>query len=527
LVVNETQNINITDYIYIEDLPYIFETQQLTQSGTYSETYQGLNGCDSTIWLTLSVIDTSIVIDIIPPTLNCNEIDIYLNKDGRYILKPADFKALSEGTTDNVSAPEDIQIDVFRKAFYCKDSGNKIEVKVSATDEAGNEASCFVFLLVQDTFDLSVEQIDDIEVMLAPGVCETSITYPAFVTSNMCAQFTQIAGLGEQGFFPVGITKEEWVLTNRSGDTLSFSFNVIVSSINDLPTIHPVSNTSVHEDSQELQIPLSGISYGIDCEHQEIEVKANGINSDLVTNIAVDYSATDSTAIVILTFAPDMSGSDEITVTVSDSEGESVEESFVVTVIPVNDPPVLVNPIPDFKLNASYPHKIQLTDSPDGFFVDVDNTGLIFKLFKEDGSDLPDWITIENDSLIINPMFADTGCVSLVIKAIDTNGGMTKDTFSICVEGYPTGNTVLETAKFDVQMYPNPTTGEVYLKINTTVILDSEVIVRNIAGSEVLKKEFQAAEMIRIDFSDHVSGIYLVTLKTGDKSVVKKLILNR
>ncbi len=79
----------------------------------------------------------------------------------------------------------------------------------------------------------------------------------------------------------------------------------------------------------------------------------------------------------------------------------------------------------------------------------------------------------------------------------------------------------------NVEMYPNPSKGEVILQINSSSIKDSEVIVRSITGSEVFRQEYKAAKQIKLDLSDHVSGIYLIMLNTGDNSVIKKLILDR
>jgi hypothetical protein len=84
-----------------------------------------------------------------------------------------------------------------------------------------------------------------------------------------------------------------------------------------------------------------------------------------------------------------------------------------------------------------------------------------------------------------------------------------------------------EINKFDVDMYPNPTKGVVTLKITSSEIMDSEVIVRSITGSEVFRKTYKATALIKIDLSEYVSGLYLVTLQTGDNSTVKKIILDR
>jgi hypothetical protein len=527
LNVYESFETALNQSIYIEDAPYVFGSTSLSTSGIYSQTFTAANGCDSVVILTLSVIDTSIVIDITPPEIRCNEIDIYLNKEGRYVLKPEDFKAISAGTTDNMSAYENIQIDVFRKSFNCNDSGREITVEVKATDEAGNEARCSVVLLVQDTFELKVAPIADVDVILPPGICETQISYPSLVTPNMCAEFMQIAGLGANGIYPVGTTNEEWVLTNPSGDSIMFSFNVNVIPENDAPTIDPIADIQVEEDHGELKIPLNGISFGNDCIPQEISITASGINPALIKNIAIDYSTPDPTGMLRLTIAPDMSGSEEVTVVVADSEGTWVAQTFTVIVAPVNDPPIVVNPIPDIFINASYPKKYPIAGVPDGIFGDIDNTGLIYGLAMADGGDLPGWISIQDDSLSIMPMIADTGCVAIVVKASDPLGGMVADTFNICVDGYPTGNNDHNVKDFDIEMYPNPTTGEVNLKINSLVAHDMEVVVKNIAGSEVFKEKFKSTGSIKIDLSNHVSGIYLIKVNTGNNSIVKKLILDR
>jgi cytoskeletal protein CcmA (bactofilin family) len=81
--------------------------------------------------------------------------------------------------------------------------------------------------------------------------------------------------------------------------------------------------------------------------------------------------------------------------------------------------------------------------------------------------------------------------------------------------------------QFECRMYPNPTSGEVILKINASDIMDSEVIVRNITGSEVFRKGFKATDQIKIDLSGNVNGVYLVSIKYGDNQLNRKLILDR
>ena len=80
---------------------------------------------------------------------------------------------------------------------------------------------------------------------------------------------------------------------------------------------------------------------------------------------------------------------------------------------------------------------------------------------------------------------------------------------------------------FEVEMYPNPSKGEVVLDISGSEIRNSKVFVRSITGSEVFRKEYKAAEQIRLDLSKLVSGTYMVTLEIDGNLIVKKLILDK
>ena len=80
---------------------------------------------------------------------------------------------------------------------------------------------------------------------------------------------------------------------------------------------------------------------------------------------------------------------------------------------------------------------------------------------------------------------------------------------------------------FDVEMYPNPSKGEVILDVSGSQKMNSEVVVRSLTGSEVFRKEYIPSEQIKLDLSKLVSGTYLVTLEINGNQIVKKLILDK
>jgi hypothetical protein len=288
------------------------------------------------------VVSTSIrIIDDIAPEPSCHPIDIVLDENGRYALTEADVAALSAGTSDNVDAYEDLIIETWPKAFGCEDVSDQFQIDVITTDKSGNKSQCWVYCTVTDPHTLTVDPIDDVDMDIAPGVCETKITYPEITTSSPCAIVEQVSGLGPDGMYPLGTTVETWKVYNTSGDTVEVSFNVTVTTTNGLPTFDALADVTVDEDSPAVNVPLSGISYGIDCRPQTISVTAKNGNTSLVTDIVINYNSPDATGSLDLTLAPDMSGTDTIEVVVADNAGGTVSEIFVLTVNEVNDPPTI------------------------------------------------------------------------------------------------------------------------------------------------------------------------------------------
>ena len=521
LTVNYSSDSEISLVINEDELPYVWGVQTLTEAGEYTQVFQSLNGCDSTVTLTL------IAGDIIPPEVRCNSIDIVLNSDGRYALNQKDIAQLSSGSTDNITTATDLLVSAFPRAFGCDDVG-QMAIEVFVTDEAGNESErCWVYCNVIDTAALTVNHVENVEIEIAPGVCEISVEYPEIATTNACAKVEQIEGLGPDGLFPLGTTVEKWIVTNTSGDTLKVSFNVTISTGNDLPTISALSDILVDEDSGPVTVSLNGISFGSDCMEQGITVTAVSDNSALLSNVSVDYTDGDSFGSLELTILPEMSGVAKVTVTVADSEGATVSESFNVTVAPVNDPPFSVTYLASQSMTADSVLNVVVSSVLGKLFDDIDDASLAITITKDDGTALPGWMTFTDDILTFAPTNADTGCVNITVTATDGAGEKADFTFRLCVKGNLTGIGDVEDGTFSVSMFPNPTKGEVTLKINSSVINDSEVIVRSITGSEIFKKKYKATGLIKLDLSNQVSGVYLISLKQGDKFIIEKLILDR
>ncbi|WP_167619842.1 PKD domain-containing protein [Maribellus sediminis] len=532
-------------------------TVNLGQSGTASITAAQLDGGSSdncsidSMWLnrydftmadlgirqvTLFVADASgnessctasvKVVDNTPPMAQCNTISIYLDDDGKYIFSDGELLTLSAGSSDNVTASEDlvIEAEIIGSRINCTEGEIYVYTEIYVSDENGNTDKCGTWVKVLNGFDLLASQVKDIEVTAPAGTCETTIDYPKINTESTCAEFSLLSGLGPNGMFPVGTTEEKWLLTNPTGDSLLVSFLVTVTADNLPPTLDMIANIDTTGHPSQLTIPLTGISYGADCAEQSIAVTASGLNSDVVSSIAVNYTSPASMGELQLTLAPNAMGSDTITVSVEDSEGGITTQSFVLTVNYTNQAPMVMNAIADQEVNAGQVIKIPFNDS---VFVDYDGDSLLIEIALEGNSTLPAWLQVMNDTLYATPSIADTGCISVVITATDPSDVSVSDTFNICVDGFMVGTNEIGLNEMKLNLFPNPSKGLVTLEFDAQVTGDVEVLVTDISDKQILKKSYMASQRINFNLSEQVSGMYLVNVKVDGQHYMRKLILNR
>lgn len=138
--------------------------------------------------------------------------------------------------------------------------------------------------------------------------------------------------------------------TSNGGDNSSDpqNFTISVNSINDPPTIGPIADRSpIEEDATEQSVNLTNITAG-PLENQGLSVTAKSSNTSLIPTPTVQYSSPESTGTISYSPISNQSGEATITVTVSDggSINSSIEETFLVTVNSLNDPPT-INIVPD------------------------------------------------------------------------------------------------------------------------------------------------------------------------------------
>ena len=163
--------------------------------------------------------------------------------------------------------------------------------------------------------------------------------------------FTPVFGASGTAMITVTVTDSGATGTTSLGsaniNTINEVFTVTVTPINAPPTLNPIpSPGSIPENSGSQTVPISGISGGASAS-QILTVTASSNNPGLIANPSVTYNSPDTTGYITYTPAANVSGTATITVTVMDNGGtanggqNTVSQTFMVTVTPVNQPPTL------------------------------------------------------------------------------------------------------------------------------------------------------------------------------------------
>src|SRR5262249_32932870 len=131
-------------------------------------------------------------------------------------------------------------------------------------------------------------------------------------------------------------------VSDTQGGSASDSFLFAVNPVNDPPTLAPISNLTVPENTGPHTVPLSGIGTGAADELQTLAVR--GWSSDpAFIQPTVSYSQGNTSGTLTFTPAHGSTGVVTIMVTVDDGAlaNHVVSQTFTIEVRPVDTPPVI------------------------------------------------------------------------------------------------------------------------------------------------------------------------------------------
>ncbi|WP_420580399.1 putative Ig domain-containing protein [Reichenbachiella sp.] len=214
---------------------------------------------------------------------------------------------------------------------------------------------------------------------------------------------------------------------------------------------------------------------------------------------------------------------DLFTFTVANEDFETGTNSFYINVNLVNDAPTVDNPIPDQSTTGFQAYSYTI---PDNTFSDEESSELTYSATLGDDSALPSWLsfnaatrtfsgTVEND-----PNFDRT--ITLKVSASDGEAS-NSDEFNLAIASVLT---VDGENPEGIQLYPNPTSGQVKLRPPANMIGSIDLYVFNASGqlmSQSSIHQTRASMVIDIDVAHLKRGLYLLKLVNENTTMTYKI----
>jgi VCBS repeat-containing protein len=134
-------------------------------------------------------------------------------------------------------------------------------------------------------------------------------------------------------------------ITVQAADVYSIvkqTFNLTITPVNDVPIIVPVSDHSSKEDMPDIHIPFT--AYDFEDSACSLGITLISSNQTLLANHNLAYSCHANMYTIVANPSLNQHGYLNITIMVTDSDGEAATDIFGLELIPVNDAPVINAP---------------------------------------------------------------------------------------------------------------------------------------------------------------------------------------
>ena len=130
--------------------------------------------------------------------------------------------------------------------------------------------------------------------------------------------------------------------------------------------------------------------------------------------------------------------------------------------------------------------------------------------------------------------YTDDACYNMFTAGQKTKSQAAIASYIMSVVNYATtacGPTAVENISLDenISLYPNPSTGELFITIDHPSVSSAEVSIFNALGEAVLEKKVNipGSRTAKLDMNDKPEGMYLVRMKTNEGTVTRKVVINR
>ncbi|MEM0991951.1 MAG: HYR domain-containing protein, partial [Bacteroidota bacterium] len=357
--------------------------------------------------------------------------------------------------------------------FTCENIGVN-EVTLTAVDASGSSVASNFMLTVLDTIAPTISCPDDIEIIQCAS--NTPITFAAPLVLDNCQNdfsLSLVNGLESGSIFPAGTTVQSYQVEDRSGNQATCSFTVDVEVFATEVLGESPSCNSFEDGSARVEITGgSGMAF---------YTWSNGANTAEVDGLAAG----------------------EYTVTIIDGNGCRTVDSVDIAAPPVfffdsirvQSPTGLTGQgsIAASLAGGVPPYDLRLMQDT----IIIANSGSPF-----DSLAVGTYRLIATDAI---------GC-TIVSEAIDLR--------------LSTTTTDLDIAQY-LQLYPNPTTGILHLKMDFPSIKGYQIDLFDLRGQrlQAFSSDRPQALNQKLDLSAYPAGIYFLKVQVGNAFVVERVVV--
>jgi hypothetical protein len=395
---------------------------------------------------------TVTVVDNILPTALCKNATVYLDADGNATVAAAQ---VNNGSYDNCGIQH---LSVSPSAFTCANTGAN-PVTLTVTDVNGNSASCQATVTVLDNILPSISCPGPILVSTDQTSCQaTGISLDSPVYNDNCS---------------VGMTLT-WALTQ--GMTLISSGSGILGQISQLPAgsyhfTYTVKDASNNPASCNFGITVyDGINPTALCQNATASLNAAGsamITATQINNGSYDNCAIQNMSVSPNTFGCESVGNQSVTLTVTDTNGNSAACTATVAVVDNLLPTALCQNV-TVNLNTSGAASVTASQVNNG---SSDNCGL--------------------SGISVSPSefaCANVGSNTVTLTATDNNGNSSTCTATVTVN-------------------PVATTSAITVSPASQQYSDRVTFTATITGGAACNPQWQAAELATFFVSGQEIGV--------------------
>lgn len=166
------------------------------------------------------------VVDNVPPVALCQTVVVQLDANGEGSLTAEQMDAGSNDACGIQSRT------LNRYTFDCTDLGT-VPMTLTVKDQNNNESTCNASVIVQDNIFPEITCPNNIVVTNDPGDCSAVVNFTVNASDNCTFSVAKLAGYNTGQPFPVGVTTNQFQVTDAADNQASCSFTVTVNKFGD------------------------------------------------------------------------------------------------------------------------------------------------------------------------------------------------------------------------------------------------------------------------------------------------------